>query len=82
MGLMTNPVCGACVHFRREETSGGDDETDTPMKQICDAYPAGIPQDDAFQERLWTSKHATPLPGDRGVHFAPAPPRRQMDAGE
>jgi hypothetical protein len=81
-GPDVNPVCGGCVHYREEEIEGGQDgDLDGPLRQVCDAYPTGIPSTPAFMEALWKTRHATALPGDRGVHFAPRPPKTYDESG-
>lgn len=54
-----------CKHFIGVDQPDGTEETE---RNICAAFPAGIPEEIVVGLNL----HTTPYPGDHGIQFEPA----------
>lgn len=50
--------CHCCIHYKESSS-----------KDICDAFPKGIPQD-ILNNYIC---HTQPFPGDNGIQFEPKP---------
>lgn len=58
--------CPFCVHLK----------PDIRDRNICDAFPEGIPDDIVFG----LNHHTEPVPGDNGIRFSPIPGFEELQA--
>ena len=59
------PKCRSCKHYEGVKNFGKEAEADD--RNICKAFPKGIPHEIAYGD----NKHTEPFSGDHGIQFEP-----------
>jgi len=65
--MLGEPKCYTrnCTHFQGVKSDATDDEPEKNERNVCDAFPDGIPNEIAYGD----NPHTGPVEGDNGITY-------------